>query len=97
MDVKCKKCGHLLSWHHGNELQERLDGVKYIRTCYGIACICTDFHGDVIHKKPKIKTKKHWILRLIKRQKIKANIIYKRQYKKFRRRYIKFKNKRHLH
>ena len=92
MGVKCSKCGHLQSWHHANEIQELWDGTKFLRTCYGIGCTCGNDYGNV-PKPRKIKKKKHWTLRLIKRQKIKAEIIHKRQSKKFHRKYTKLKNK----
>lgn len=36
----CKKCDHPISWHHGKQKQKTVDGVEYLRTCYGIGCVC---------------------------------------------------------
>lgn len=38
----CTKCSHPRSWHHGKQSQNRSDGTKYIRTCYGIGCKCEE-------------------------------------------------------
>lgn len=34
-------CGHKILLHHGKQKQKDDNNETYIRTCYGIACVCT--------------------------------------------------------
>lgn len=87
-------CGHKESLHHGNDITELWNGTKFLRTCYGIACTCDKMFDNYPHTPKtvkKIKKKKHWFIRLIKRQKIELDIIIKRSRKKWHRRNMKIK------
>ena len=91
----CQICGCKKSLHHGNEIQMLWDGTQFHRTCYGIGCTCGKMFDDYPHipiTVKKIKKKKHWLIRLLKRQKIKLDIVIKRSRKKLRRRYIRIRN-----
>ena len=92
--VVCSDCDHPKSLHHANEIQTLWDGTQFLRTCFGIACTCGKMFDNYPHKPrtvKKIKKKKHWVIRLIKRQKIKLDIIIKRTKKKLHRKYMKLK------
>lgn len=93
-EIRCISCDHPKSLHHANEIQTLWDGTQFHRTCFGIACTCGNMFDNYPHVPrtiKKIKKKKHWVIRLIKRQKIKLDIIIKRTKKKLHRKYMKLK------
>lgn len=90
----CNNCGHQKSLHHTNDIQMLWDGTQFHRTCFGIGCICGkmfDNYSHIPRTVKKVKKKKYWLIRLLKRQKIQLDIIIKRSRKKLHRKYMKLK------
>ena len=60
--TECNLCSCEKSLHHAYQKQKADDGTSYIRTCYGIGCICEEVYPHFICSYQFIYKQAHWYI-----------------------------------